>query len=650
MRKTLFLLLSLAAIQVFAQDPEYKKIQLDTVLNDKKFPEKLKDEFPCITLKEAVTVEYITEGDEVCLYETIHRKTLVLNDKGVEYFNRVYIPTSRTIDIVDLKARAISPNGKITNFDKSNIKEVENLEDKGAYKMFAMEGVEKGSIVEVLYTLKQNVGSNGKYVFQEDFPILHASLSLYTFKNLVFNIKGYNCPFKVTDDTSTSKHIISYSIDSIPPLRDEKYSSYSANKAKVEYQFSYNKETSTTSLNTWASAAKGLYDAFYKEDKNEDKLIQKQLNKLKLDKLSELEKVKAIEIYIKDNITLKPVRGIPDIESITFSLKNKFTNEDGLTRLFCKFFQLAGINHQLGCTSDRSKCKFDKDFMTWQYLYEYVIYFPNLNTYLSPTESQFRLGMLPDEVTNNDVLFLKTLTIGSGFTSALPDIKSIPNTPYEKSYTNQIASIELDAANLVTKVHYRHELAGYEANYIQPYYDFLPEDKKTEVMESILKFMNEDTKIVDFKLENTNHNESPFDKPFIIDSHLEVKNLIEKAGESIIFKLGEVIGRQEEMYDDHKRENPIELEYAHYYMRDIRVKIPDGYTIKGTDAIPINKACASGAAGFLSTYKIENNELIVSVKEFYRDVMLPIEQYEDFRKVINAAADFNKISIVFEKK
>ena len=130
MKKAFLFLLSLISVQVFSQDQEYRNIQFDTVLNSKRFPEKLKDEFPCITLKEAVTIEYIIEGQDVCQYETIHRKTLVLSDKGVEYFNRVYIPTGRTLDIVDLKARAIAPSGKITNFDKTNIKEVENLEGR----------------------------------------------------------------------------------------------------------------------------------------------------------------------------------------------------------------------------------------------------------------------------------------------------------------------------------------------------------------------------------------------------------------------------------------------------------------------------------------------------------------------------------------
>ena len=648
--KNILLVFLIASLQALGQDQEYRKITLDSVKFTKKFPEKLKDEFPCITLKEKVLIEYIIEGEEVCEYETIHRKSLVLSDKGVEYFNRVYIPTNQTIDIVDIKARSISPTGIITNLDKTNIKEVENLEDKGAYKIFAMEGVEKGSVVELLYTLKQNVGSNGKYIFQEEFPVLQASFTLVSPESLLFNVKGYNCPFTMSDDTIEKKHIISYSIDSMPPLRNEKYASYLANKAKVEYAFSFNSSSSTTPTNTWASAAKSLYDAYYDENKDDDKLIKKQLKKLKLDNMTELEKIRTIEIYLKDNITLKPIRGIRGIESIPFALKNKFTNEEGFTRLFCKFLQQEGINHQLGCTSERTKCKFDKDFMTWQYLYEYVIYFPNIDKYLSPTSSYLRLGMLPDEITNNDVLFLKILTLGSGFITALPDIKTIPNTTMDKSSTNQIATIELDAANLLAKVHYRHELSGYEANYIQPFYDLLPEDKRNEFIENILKLMNSETKIVDFKLENTNHNESPFDKPFVIDGNIEVKNLIEKAGDNVIFKIGEVIGEQVEMYDEHKRENPIELEFAHNYKRDIRVKIPEGYVVKGTENITMNKVCSSGAAGFVSSYKIENNVLIVTVDEYYRDVQLPIEQYEEFRKVINASADFNKLAVVFEKK
>ncbi len=648
MKQLIIIICALISLQVLAQEPEYKKITFDSLNTKNRITKKERDEYQAITLKEQVVLEYVVENDIVSMYYTVHRKSVVLNDKGVEYFNRVYIPTSNTIDIVNIKARAITESGKVVDFDTTNLKEVENLENKGAYKIFAIEGIEKGSTIELLYTLKNAVSSNGKYTFQEEFPVLNASYTIISPDFLVFNVKGYNTTFNKIDTVLNNKHYLTLKTDSIAALRDEKYCTYKANLAKIEYSFSHNKNSSTTSTSTWATAAKALYDAFYQEDEKNDKQISKLLAKMKLSNLAEIDKIKTIENYLKDNYELKPIRGIDGLESIEFALKNKFTNEEGFTRLFCKCLSIAGINHQLGCTSNRNECRFDKDFMTWQYLYEYVIYFPNIDKYMSPTSIQYRLGMIPDDITNNDALFLKMIKVGT-LVSALPEIKTIPNTPYEKSATNQIAMIELNPTDLVTKVHYRHELSGYEANYIQPFYDFLPEDKKKEVIESMLKLMNEDTKIVDFKVENTDHNISPFDKSFNIDGNLEVKNLIEKAGDNIIFKLGEVIGLQEEMYDEHKRDNPVELQFAHYYMRDLRVKIPEGYTLKGTENLIMNIICKNGAAGFTSSYKIENNILIVSVKEYYRDVNVSIDQYEDFRKVINAAADFNKLSVVFQK-
>jgi hypothetical protein len=54
--------------------------------------------------------------------------------------------------------------------------------------------------------------------------------------------------------------------------------------------------------------------------------------------------------------------------------------------------------------------------------------------------------------------------------------------------------------------------------------------------------------------------------------------------------------------------------------------------------------------GFISTYKMEGDKLVVVVDEYYNVTKLPMSAYEPFRKVINAAADFNKIKLVLEKK
>ena len=325
--------------------------------------------------------------------------------------------------------------------------------------------------------------------------------------------------------------------------------------------------------------------------------------------------------------------------------------------LFVKILTLAGIDHELGVTSDRFTAKFNKDFMSWNYLQSFVLYFPGIDKFTVPDDFQYRLGLLPDEITNQEGLFLKKVKLGD-FENAIPDIKFIPTNKMEENFTNQIISVKLDESFENALVDYRYEVGGLEAVYIKPFYDLLDNENKISYIEQLTKIMGDDTKILDTVLLNTSHLKSCLDEPFIIKSKLSIKSLVQKAGNNIILNIGDVIGEQVEMYDEHERDNPVELDYAHYYMRDITVEIPQGYAVRNLESLIIDiqtdKRGSTDkdvvkAAGFISKYELQGNILKINVYEFYRDLDYPIEQYEEFRNVINAAADFNKASIIFEK-
>jgi hypothetical protein len=53
---------------------------------------------------------------------------------------------------------------------------------------------------------------------------------------------------------------------------------------------------------------------------------------------------------------------------------------------------------------------------------------------------------------------------------------------------------------------------------------------------------------------------------------------------------------------------------------------------------------------FVSNYTLEGQTLTVTINEYYKQLYAPLERYEDYRKVVNAAADFNKVTLVLEKK
>jgi LAS superfamily LD-carboxypeptidase LdcB len=45
----------------------------------------------------------------------------------------------------------------------------------------------------------------------------------------------------------------------------------------------------------------------------------------------------------------------------------------------------------------------------------------------------------------------------------------------------------------------------------------------------------------------------------------------------------------------------------------------------------------------------EGNTVTITVNEYYNKIRLSKDHYEAFKNVINAAADFNKVVLVFEK-
>ena len=131
------------------------------------------------------------------------------------------------------------------------------------------------------------------------------------------------------------------------------------------------------------------------------------------------------------------------------------------------------------------------------------------------------------------------------------------------------------------------------------------------------------------------------------------KQVNEKAGNKILVKIGEIIGPQVEMYQEKPRQFPMEIPYPHVLERTIEFKIPEEFQIKNLDELNITHVypdATNQTMGFVSSYKLEGNLLKIHISEDYRQVYYPVAQYQEFRKIINAAADFNKIVLLLEKK
>lgn len=631
---------------------EYEKIHWDSTANYADTIKAEEEKYSAVYLQKDKIIELKIENDFPWIYSTNYQKVIVNDDRGIDYFNKEYLPASNYIEIVDIKARTITPSGKIVEFNKDNIKKIDNLDNKGAYNLFAIDGVEKGSIVEMTHTLKIPFSNNGNYVLQKTFPIHEGKFSLICPENLIFNFNISNYDKTVIDTVLNKKRNYLFEFKNMKPMQDEKYAASDANKAKIEYIFSHNKANGISSIYSWEKAAQNIYKQMFFEDKKGYKKVSKILKSLKIQTLATEEKIKAIENYIKEEIEIYELRGLQLSSELSNILDSKKTSKSGMVRLHVAFLSQAEIDFKLGVTSDRFETKFNEDFFTWDYITDYVIYYPGVDKYSAPTSTTLRLGTIPVGFCNNKAMFLNIVKLGD-FESALHEIKEIPHNKMEENFTKQSIKVGFSDDLTSALVDYRYELGGYEAIYIKPYYELLPEDKKEEITDNYLKIMGDDTEVKERKVENTSRSVSCLDEPFIISGKLEIKSLIETAGRNIIFNVGDVIGEQVEMYDEHERENPIELHHVHYYDRIIEVDIPDGYSVKNLESLNINHDFVENGEklmGFTTEYEITDNKVVIKIIEYYNKLKMPVEKYEDFRTVINAAADFNKASLIFEKK
>jgi len=601
-------------------------------------------------------VEFTEEGkDDIGEYRTIHRIIHVNDDKGIESFNKVYLGYSNNNEIVDMHARAILPNGSIREVRNEDIKD--DQEENGAkYKIFAMEGLEKGSEVEFYYTVKRSVNFFGKETLQGAFPILDAGVEVICPTRLIFQLKAYNCNAEVITDSSHSpKTSFSIRLKDIPGSEKEKYAASEANLRRVEYRLSYNTANGNGQIRlyTWNILAQRIHA-------NCETLNAKELNNIGSligangwqSLPSDSRKIVAVESYLKSNFTTREDIDMENAGNIEWILKNKIATHRGLIRLYAGIFQKLNIPCQIVLTCNRDETAIDKSFENWNNTAEYLLFFPGTGKFLAPTLPAFRYPWINPYWGAEDAFFCQTTTIGN-FTTAIAAIKNVPLEDISKSYERTEVALRLDPASDTVIADIKESLGGYNAVGFRAAWILSKPDDRREMVKEISKSITNSERIITSNVENADFESCADNKPIVFSATIHSESLLENAGKNLLLKIGETIGKQSEMYQEKPRQFPVQVAFPHTLERFIDLAIPAGYTIKNPDDLVIHTEFTAGGTttmGFRSDYKIEGETLKVHVMETYSKTDYPLADYANFQKVINAAADFNKVALVLEKK
>ena len=174
-----FLLISLHGLS----QSGYNKFQWEATPTLHKIDEAFAAE-GAVVVSENKIVEYTVEKDGFYIYKTMHRIVHINNDKGIESFNKIYLPFDEGIQVADVRARTILPDGKVINFDKNNIKDLK--EDDRSFKIFALDGLTKGCEIEYYYTLKKYPSFFGREILSSQIPVMQTHFELVAPKHLKF--------------------------------------------------------------------------------------------------------------------------------------------------------------------------------------------------------------------------------------------------------------------------------------------------------------------------------------------------------------------------------------------------------------------------------------------------------------------------------
>jgi len=605
-----------------------------------------------VLLERRITEVYLNAKKDV--FEEIyvfHKKIKVESHKAVDEQNKIYIPVKDVIEIVKIEARFIASNGKITNLKSESIKEVENLENKGNYKTFAIEGAEVGGQIEYYYILRRNLKTNGEVYIQEDVPKGDVVV-IYTYPSkLAFIIKSYNkFPSFVLTSDDKGKTYLKANAGYIPSLKSERYAYYKANLMRYEYTLAYNTYNSSLRVYSWNKACATIYTNMIPLKKNEESAVETWIRKMKVPDADPATRIRYIENKVKSEISISgDLKQEMDLEDI---LKLKQSSKYNAVRLFVALLNFEKIGFELVLTSDLETEPFDPEFNCYNFLNNYLIFFPAINSYLTPDDPSYRLGMIPSNYQGGYGLFMHPISYNEKLNTMAYDIKQIPSaTCFENTDSlYQVINVDMDQADL--KVKSRRAFYGDIARNFQSFWNATTKDRKDKIVGIVFNMGSENTHINSYTVSN----ELPENiglKPIIWDLDITANALVENAGDDIIIKIGETIGTQSELYEATTRKLPIKIDVLRNYYRKIIFNIPEGYTVTNPADLNMHVELLNHGKPsciFTSDAEIIGNQIIIISTEYYSESEYPVARYEEFRNVINASADYNKKMLLLKKK
>ncbi|SHL53920.1 DUF3857 domain-containing protein [Flavobacterium saccharophilum] len=628
MKQLLFFITLFLTQITFSQEEEVKNYKWDENPKFKEIPAEFSS-YPAVVLKDYRLYENKVGGYAYKAFIVKHQAIKILTEAGINEYNKVSINNRYVRDYKDLKVRVIKPDGKIEELPKEKILEKEGSKEK----QFVFEGVEKGDIIEYYYVIKDYPEFSGSEYFQRDIPVVEAKFQI----NKIGQAQTYTAAYNGMINQSKDKITI-YTASNLPAYKFERNATNLANLAKVYYFLDTSKGYDYISYyNSLNSFADGV---------NAKSMIKDFVEKFKLNDpaLTTDEKIKIIDIYLKENIEIDK----------QYIYKKALETKKMMPKMVLYFYKdvldYLKIKYQFTASTDKFDDKFDQEKVVPDALSEILIYIPETKKYLSPFQFWMPYGQPNALSVNNDAVYFNK----EDRQQVTYEFKKIENVLMDDNVTKATSNITINDDMETVLVDKKSTYTGYLASYFRYAVKHVSEEKINDFVKNNT-FNDIDVEVQKYSFENQEYkNNYDPEKPFTINSDIKVKeSWIENAGKNNLITIGKVLGKQTSLHQETNRTNPIVISYPKKNINYINLSIPSGYSVKNVGSLAFNKEIKNANNDviglFKSTAKIEGNTVKIAVEEFYNFTYLEKEKYSEYRDLVDALYDFNNASLILTR-
>ena len=593
---------------------------------------------------EKTIVEFISGkfSNSIIKYETHHYQIKVLNDKGISRHSNIVIPMNEVINLIDIKVRIVNENGELSEFDSKTISELDDFESSANFKNFHLTGVKNNSTIEVLYTLEKQYNIHGNKILQKSYSIKKSEFLLIPGPTEGI-IKTYGVNSKVKDTLIKTYPIKTIKIDDIPSIIDEEYATVIANRQRLSFQCPL-PDDNMNQEDYWENIVSNISPIMFPKNIH-PKIFETSSELIQKNEKNVYNIANKIDDYIKNHFTISENNNA-SLNNIDYILTNKTSNDFSIIQVYTQLLTAAGVNYEIVITANRYYNRFDSEFFDPNMLREFLIYFPEEKKYIAPNRLEYRIGEAPFDLLGNYGIYIDRL-LNFYFSEIIQS---------DKSYSRIKRNITLDFERKFKKViidEYQ-EYSGHWATNNRSMLNFSDEKGLAAFEDYLTATGIANKKVLNYDIINGELFQKNYKTPFIVNSKISTESLTTKIENEYVVKIGNVIGMQSQLYEEIDRFHPIEITYPNQYDYRIVVKIPKGYIIEGLEGLIFNKNYISLMGNkickFESNYEINENELVISIQEFYKNLRYQKNRYNEFRDVINSASDFHNTSIKFIKK